>query len=138
MSSGCGNHLRVRGVACNRQQDGQQEKRKSSIHVHSVYPAKGWSSRAVPRRSARFCLKHKEATGMLREFLVWLFTVHLIRNRMSIGPGLEQSARRYGEECVNQFSKLASASRTWQVSGLVAALTYIGFIPRGSAKAVGD
>ena len=36
----------------------------------------------------------------------------LIRNRVSIGPGFEQFARRCSEDCVNQFRKLASASRT--------------------------
>jgi hypothetical protein len=31
----------------------------------------------------------------------------LIRNRVSIGPGFEQFARRCSEDCVNQFRKLA-------------------------------
>jgi hypothetical protein len=61
----------------------------------------------------------------------------LIRNKDAIEPGFEQFAGRYYEDCGNQFSKLASASRRWQVGELAAALPIKGFIPRGSAKAGG-
>jgi hypothetical protein len=49
------------------------------------------------------------------------------RNKSAIGFGSERFARRQ-MDCDNKISKLASASRTWQVSELAAAWVIRSFI----------